>query len=360
MSGRSGNISTSVYCFGSGEFNQTTQQNDVNTPVLIMKDSGIEKVFAGGWHSATISVDGKLTTWGKINTVKTTDQTANLFEDNKDENSSKITTSTFNQEPTVEHSGVKNAALTDYHTIIIDLIDCAHLITYDNQIVTVPNATNIFAKYQTIIVFQGTKIRVYTPMKDIETSFELPQNENPISAAIINHGFAILSDKGILRIYNQKQPDPSIITDIVSVASSNEKYIVLKPNGRIYEIFSNGSKRQISGIGGNPIALFAGGSHFGCITFEGDCWMWGVGVRGQLGNSSFTNSFQPKKVVLKEDVRVISGAAGEEHTILLTVKDTSFIPQVPEAMKQTEYIKMLRMSAAIQGAFLASEFDSKF
>jgi hypothetical protein len=59
-------------------------------------------------------------------------------------------------------------------------------------------------------------------------------------------------------------------------------------------------------------------------------------------------------------MRVIDGAAGEDHTLLLAVKDQAFVPQLPEAMRANQYMKMVRMNAALPGAFVASEFDSKF
>ena len=352
-------ISSFVYCFGSGEFNQIAQQNDVSSPSMVFKDVNVDRVFAGSWHSAMLSVDGELTTWGKMISLRTGDHSQGIFDDAKDDGKLSSIGPSYTQGPTKQQTGVKMAALNDNSTIVIDQNNFVHFMSYDNQHVTLPDATDVFAHLNTVIVFKTEKILVYTPLENVRKEFQLPDNELPKEAAITFDSFAILSDKNVLRIYAPNS-EPVVFNDVVAVAASNRKYIILNPIGRIYEAFNNGGKRQISGICGNPISIFAGGAHYGCITFEGDCWTWGSGIHGQLGNSSFTNSPQPKKVMMKEDVRVISAAAGEEHTILLAVREPSYIPQVPESMKNTEYIKMLRMNASIQGAFLASEFDSKF
>jgi alpha-tubulin suppressor-like RCC1 family protein len=151
-----------------------------------------------------------------------------------------------------------------------------------------------------------------------------------------------------------------VIRDVVSAAASADRYAILRPDGRVYEILGNGSRRHITGIEGNPIRVFAGGAHFGCVTLEGECWMWGCGNRGQLGNGRFTVAFTPSKVILKDGFCVIDGVAGEEHTMLMTVKDDDFVPVLPDRMKSNEYLRMVRLANALPGAFVASELDAKF
>lgn len=362
MSSKPGIPVSSIYCFGSGEFGQTTQTIDTNSPVLALKDMNIINIYAGSWNSAALTTDGDLMAWGRIDSVKSTNQTANLYDETKDENNTNGNLPpSFNQVPILAQSSVKSVALNDYHTIAINQQEFIHFPTFDNQLISISNATDVFSRYKSVIIFKKETIYFYSPLKGIPNEFQLPHPEIPIKAEITQNGFAILSDNQTLRIYTEKESDsPIIINDVISVSASNDKYILLKPNGRIYTTCSNGGLVQIYGISGNPISVFAGGAHYGCVTFEGDCWTWGIGVKGQLGTASFTNSIRPKKVILKEGMKVISAAAGEEHTVLLTVKDTFFVPTLPDPMKKNEYMKMIRMDAAIPGAFVASEYDSKF
>lgn len=359
MSTKTG-IASSIYCFGSGEFGQTTQIIDSSSPVLALKDVNIENIYAGSWNSAAITIDGDLMVWGRIDSIKPTNQTTNIYDEEKDETNTNWPPS-FNQVPLQIKSGVKAVALSDHHTIILNQQEPIHFLSTDNQPITISNATNCFSRDKTIIIFKNNTICVYSPFPGLPNEFCLPSPEIPIKASITQDGFGILSDKQILRIYTEKDPEsPLIIKDVVSFSSSNSKYIILKPNGQIFTTFSKGGMVQISGINGNPTSVFAGGAHYGCVTFEGDCWTWGAGIKGQLGNACFSNSLRPKKVILKEGMRVIAAVAGEEHTVVLTVKDTFFVPTLPDAMKNNEYMKMIRMDAAIPGAFVASEFDSKF
>lgn len=357
-----------VFCFGSGEFGQTTQLNDVNIPVPVLKGTNFSKVFAGGWNSAAISLDGDLMVWGRTSSFKTTDQSANLFNEPKEENSNNsVGPSSFNVTPLLVQSNAKSAALNDNNVIILNQTGSIHFTSFNNQTVTVSEATNVFSRHQTVIIFQKEKIFLYTPLQGFSSEFQLPSNEIPIHAAITHKGFAILSDQHVLRVYLSSPESTSTsdclvetISEVVDVAASNDKYIILKNNSVILEIFPQQGKRQITGINGTPISLFAGGAHYGCITFEGDCWTWGAGTRGQLGTGSFSNSFRPAKIILKDGNKVISAAAGEEHTILLAINETMFVPTLPDAMKGNDYLKMIRIDASISGAFVASEFDSKF
>ena len=351
-------IVSSIYCFGSGEFGQTTQISDSNSPVLALKDMSFENIYAGSWNSAAITTDGDLMVWGRMDSIKPTNQTSNIYDEEKDEINTNLPPS-FNQVPLQVKSGVKIVALNNYHTIILNQQEPIHFL-YDNQQISIPDATNIFSRDKTIIVFKEKTICVYSPFVGLPNEFCLPPPELPIKAAITQNGFGILSDKQILRIYTENETDSLIINDIISFSASNTKYIILKPNGRIFTTCSKGGMVQVYGISGNPISVFAGGAHYGCVTFEGDCWTWGAGIKGQLGTASFSNSLKPKKVILKEGMRVIAAVAGEEHTVILTVKDTFFVPTLPDAMKKNDYMKMIRMDAAIPGAFVASEFDSKF
>jgi alpha-tubulin suppressor-like RCC1 family protein len=338
--------SSSVYVFGSSEFAQTGQTYNINVPALVQLPH-VDSITAGPWQSAAISPDGDLFVWGLINDSNTPDS---IHPIKREGNSAVIST------PTSAFTNAKAVAIDESRVLVLtrrgDVLS-------PQIAATVTDVISVHCRFDLSILIEKGKYHI---VRGDSSEFEpktLPHSESPLSAAIYRTGYAILSTDSNLHIFTETLA-PIMISDVVSVAASNDRLVILVTNGRVFEVFPNGAKRQVSGIGGNPISVFAGGAHFGCVTFEGDCWTWGNGNRGQLGCGCFTVAYEPAKVVLKENLRVIDAAAGEEHTLLLVVKDQAFAPQLPEPMKNNEYMKMVRMRAALPGAFVASEFDSKF
>lgn len=333
-------LSTYVYCFGSSEFAQTTQMIDSNIPVHV-RTNNIEKIYAGGWLSAYLSSDGELFMWGSAKDT----QKSGVLKDNL-------------AEPTSICTFVQSAALGDHHSLILtkkgQVIAIGPETMFQNQL---PDSYAIFAKFNQSAVF--TKEDTVVHVGPYGSQIISVPNEIPISMTFYEKGYAVLCKSNKLYMRTEGLPEV-VIENVVAATSSREKLLILLKNSRLFHVTPNGNKIQMSGINGTPISVFAGGAHFGCITFEGDCWMWGCGTRGQLGNASFTNSYFPTKILLKDDLKIIDASAGEEHTIIMAVKENNFVPSIPDSMKDNDYMKMVRMSTAFPAAFVASEFDSKF
>jgi alpha-tubulin suppressor-like RCC1 family protein len=338
--------SASVYAFGSSQFSQTGQTYETNVPTLVQLPHA-EAIAAGPWQSAAITPDGELFLWGLITNVNTPDS---IHAIKSEGNSSVITT------PTTFSSNAKSVAIDESRIIVLSR---RGELLFRQLPSGLAGITSLHSRLDLTILIESAKYHIIRgDSSDIETK-SLPNSENPVTAAIYRTGYAILSAESNLHVFTQALA-PIIISDVVSVAASNDRLAIVLTNGRVFEVFPNGSKRLITGINGNPVQVFGGGAHFGCVTFEGDCWTWGNGNRGQLGGGCYTVSYEPLKVVLKENLRVIDAVAGEEHTLLLVVTDQGFVPELPEPMKGNEYMKMVRMRAALPGGFVASEFDSKF
>jgi hypothetical protein len=338
-----------VFTFGAAQLISTGQQTDSNLPVLI-QIANPNTLFSGPSQSAILTSDNEFYLWGII---KQTNSDA-LLSLRRETNSNIVLS------PTAILSSIQTVAIDDALIVALTLKNSVIDLSDDSKPWrSIPNIRSMFARYNTLILFDSDS---YYFVRDHSKRPEpkiLCKGELPLTAVISRNSFAILSDRSVLYIFPDNAK-PLIIPDVVSAAASADRYVVLKPDGRVYEIMGNGSKRMIAGIEGNVVKVFAGGAHFGCVTLEGECWMWGCGGRGQLGNGRFTVAFVPGKVIVKDGFRVIDGVAGEEHSMVMTVKEEEFVPVLPERMKMNEYMRMVRLSNALPGAFVASELDAKF
>jgi hypothetical protein len=147
--------------------------------------------------------------------------------------------------------------------------------------------------------------------------------------------------------------------DILSVASTRRRTIMLGADGRIFEI-RKGKTIQVFGIEGLPVKIFGGGAHFGCVTFEGDCFCWGNGTFGQLGNGRFLSHAVPKKAELLPETKAIGGTAGEEHTVIVLVRDGDFGHIVPGMMKNQLWPRVRVTEVMRLPGFIPHEVDMKF
>jgi hypothetical protein len=145
-----------------------------------------------------------------------------------------------------------------------------------------------FAKFQFAAVIT-TDSEVLVKFVDSGRVESMTPHEPPHSVVPLGpDGFAVLAESGIL-FCHQKNDDPFVIEKVVSVASGRTRRVILAADGRLYEVV-RGKKRQIGGVPGLTVKVFAGAAHFGCITFDGSAYCWGVGTHGQLGNGSFINT----------------------------------------------------------------------
>ena len=183
----------------------------------------------------------------------------------------------------------------------------------------------------------------------------------PKSLHMTDEYIAILCENNELRIISTKDgSEQPPIPDIVSCAASQDKFVIINTKSQVFELLCNGQYREIFGFKGTPIKAFAGFKHYGVITYQGECFTWGWGLSGQLGNGIFMNSNKPVKVKMNDSLRIVDADAGSEHTVFLAVKEISYTPAFPSAMLQNDYIKTVRMESISQAAMNPDNMDIKF
>ena len=78
---------------------------------------------------------------------------------------------------------------------------------------------------------------------------------------------------------------------------------------------------RVLGLGGarNPIIMLAAGvRHLIAVTEEGQCYSWGDGSLNRLGHGDTTPVQEPREISTLKSQRIISAAAGEEHSAAVT------------------------------------------
>ena len=186
--------------------------------------------------------------------------------------------------------------------------------------------------------------------------------KNPVSVWMTEKSVAVLYDDNSLVIKLLSDADDGIvIEDIVTCASNDTNYLILKSDSSVYELSYDGRKEmKIYGIGGTPISLFAGQKHYGAVTYEGDCYTWGWGLDGQLGNNMYMNSSRPVKVIVDDSIKIVAAAGGSRYSLFLVVKEMSFTPQFPPIMLKNEYINTVRTESIAAAAMNPENRDIIF
>ncbi len=64
--------------------------------------------------------------------------------------------------------------------------------------------------------------------------------------------------------------------------------------------------------------IYAGEDHCGCVTKNGEGYIWGYGIDGRLGNKNMMNQNAPVKINIKDDVKIKKISCGGHHTAILT------------------------------------------
>ena len=337
----------SVAACGSSQFGQSTQTSDISVPYEFVVPS-IDSIQAGGWHSAILCANQHVAFWG-----------SNIDQQIPNVQSSLLRSPTNYQIPLV----YSQIGLGSKHTLVLSNTGNLQCFGSNAQNQFPPTSftkiKKIFAKFEysgiitennTIFVWGGSQKSIKIQLSDA--------NEVPKLLELTPYGIYILCESLKLYFYIRDQEIYSY-DNIVSVASSRTKAIVLKTDGRLYNDIK-GKLIQITGINDLPIKVFAGGAHYGCVTLNGDCYTWGCGTRGQLGNGLFSNHAKPVKVLFDEKKCVIDAAAGEEHTIFLICKDDVFTPIVDKAMKVQPLTASLSASMIRDCSYIPPDYDIKF
>ena len=183
----------------------------------------------------------------------------------------------------------------------------------------------------------------------------------PKSLHMTDEHIAILCENNDLRIISMKDgSEIPALHDIISCAASQDKFVVINKKSQVFEVLCNGQMREIFGFKGTPVKVFAGFKHYGVITYQGECFTWGWGLSGQLGNGLFMNSNKPVKVKMDDSLRIVDAAAGSDHTAFIAVKEISYTPAFPAAMLENDYIRTVRMESISQAAMNPDNMDIKF
>ena len=170
----------------------------------------------------------------------------------------------------------------------------------------------------------------------------------------------MLTDNGMLYLFKKLDDKCTAkINNVVSIASSRKLLIILKSDGRVYELHDD-KLIQITGFEGLPIKVFAGGAHYGLITYDGNSWTWGCGTSGQLGNGYFFNLAKPQKFIINNDYKVINASAGEEHTLFDVCPSSDFSIILPDLMRKEELVNSYIMNEKLGISVKIPEFDLKF
>ena len=93
--------------------------------------------------------------------------------------------------------------------------------------------------------------------------------------------------------------------------------VVLDSNSRVWEVRSN--TEMVEGLTGNITSIAAGEFHYAALREDGTVWTWGNNYRGQLGNGTFTNSWDAVQVQGLSGVTAI--AANGQNTVAIVDND---------------------------------------
>lgn len=354
--------SYSVLGCGTSNLGQIGQASDTAIPTSVMAKD-VKDIISGSWTSIFINQNNNASFLGcnrdgQIPYAQTSIVSSRLFPQN------------------MEEVNRNQIAIGDFFTVLID--GKKSLITYGK--ITILDQikelqfSKVFAKFSWLVgITIDNKIVVYfsnhPEIKEVVYLNLQNENENYLEniktiTSFTESKIAILTNSGNLYVYDrQKNPENNVIltpifNKIVSVASTRSRSIILKSDGRVFESIDD-KLILITGYEGLPISLFAGGASLGIITYQGDCYMWGCGTHGQLGNGTFMNAAYPQKVIF-DDTKVVSASAGEEHTLFLTVNASHFSVLLPELMRSEVVPYAVSMSETIPYGFAPPEFDVKF
>jgi hypothetical protein len=336
-------VDRSIAACGSSEYGQTSFEDVASSPVERQLDAHppLTSVVCGGWSTILGFPDNSFAIFG-------------LDFEGTPVRQLKITK--------IEPGPIMRVAVGDTFfllqrqngdvTVIGDL-PCAQALT---------PATKIFAKFSIAAAIMADK-SVSVVYADVgrNTIITLPEEEIPHTVEPLGlDGVVILSESATLYGFPQGVTEPQFRYEkVVSVASTRRRTAFLQGDGRIYELI-DGKPLLIAGVPELPIKLYAGGAHFGCVTFQGSAYAWGTGTHGQLGTGTFLNVADPKKVEIPPGRRAIDAAAGEEHTIFTLVATAKFSAILPRLMiKEPVPAGIVALSILPYGC-TPPEFDIKF
>lgn len=333
------NIDRYIATCGSHEFGQTGFASLTSIPRLCTKDP-LEGAICGGWQTKLIKSNKQTATIGiRAPSRAITFKEANL--------------------------PIRKCCVSDSFEVYIATSDRTIRLSGDFDIVKPHIAVDIFAKFDILCGLtpkegSADKLEIFVCRgKDMRT-LSFPENETVHHIEPNERCVCVLSKKGTLRVYYENHVDPDhVLEKVVSVASTRTRTILLQADGRVMELI-RGRTIPISGIEDLPVKVFAGGAHFGCITHTGRCFTWGCGSHGQLGTGKIAGNATPAEIIYPENMKVVDGSAGENHTALTVVHSQKFCSILPNIMRSERIPATLLGNQVMPYAYTPPEFDTKF
>ena len=182
----------------------------------------------------------------------------------------------------------------------------------------------------------------------------------PESLCLTTKHIAILCSNSKLQIYfisGEKGPE---IDKVIFCTSNEDIFLYITSSSFVFMMNDSFDTHQIFGIQGTPVKAFAGVKHYGVITYEGDCFTWGWGLDGQLGNRRYCISQKPTLVYKDNSLKIVDASGGEKETYFLIVRDSQYTPSFHNLMLENEYISTARMESISHAALNPDNMDIKF
>ena len=344
-----------VYIWGWNDYGQlgigTSDYDTHSTPIEITNEFGLDEeekivdIFLGGYHSAAISSEGRVFTWGDNECGELGDETAS------------------NKAVPTEITGTFN--LNSGETVVT-----ISLGAYHSSAVTSEGRLFTWGENLNGQVGNGTTNRRYIPT-DITSQFNLNEGETITNVSLGSYySLAITSENRVFgwgyNLFGQLGTGTSsydahvVPIDITSRFGLSEGETVIKiiagdrhasaitSTGKIFIWGYNGYGQVGDGTidtrktpvdvtsqfglnEGETITLLSlGNNHSSALSSEGRLFTWGYGYYGQLGDNSYSNSANSTPIEITDNLKlnrgekVIDVSLGTSHSGAVTTEGRVF------------------------------------
>lgn len=252
-------------------------------------------ISVGGLHTAVITLDGSLWTWGENSCGQLGNGT------NKD-----------SKYPIAVMDNVASVSAGGYHTAAI--ISDGSLWTW---------GSNSHGK-----LGNGTTVDSKTPIKVLDNVVSVSAGMDYTAAISTDGSLWVWGDNARGQLGNGTN-DPSylpikVMNDVTAVSAGNSHLAAITSDGSLWTWGWNHEGQLGNGttvnsntpikVMDNVVAVSAGTSHTAAITSDGSLWTWGLNFLGRLGSGTIADSIIPIKVMSN----VVAVSAGGDMTAAIT------------------------------------------